>query len=74
MNEMFTAVITELQVLTEGEIGVITLIILLALRVVFEVEEEPWARRLVSTAGIACIPLLFAFAVIVLHRIAGYLY
>lgn len=72
---MTTTVITESKIITAGEIAVMTLIILLALRVIFEVNarEGSVSHQLVKTSGIASIALLFAFVMIVLFKIAGFL-
>lgn len=70
-----TTIVTGTEVMAGGLIAVSTLIILLSLREISssEAEGNPTLTFFVSTSGIICLPLLFAFAAIVIFRIISLL-
>ena len=70
-----TTIVTGTEVMGGGLIAVLTLIILLSLREIFssEAEENPTLASFVSTSGIICLPLLFAFASIVVFKVVSLL-
>ncbi len=70
-----TTIVTGTQIMASGMIAVLTLIVLLALREILSVEIEKSSifASFVSTSGIICVPLLFAFAAIVTFKIISIL-